>query len=506
MYTLISPEELRDNYSSMGSAFQNLEQNIFPIIYDHRNDEKGPDYLNIACDVATNEHGYSQEDFISRWNKYKEKRNTDKAAAGMVIHQADPAAARPSILPKNTDTSKTDSSLPIARKAKNDISTFVEAISKHFPIRYNELNQRGEIFINGHWRDISPSDGAIITQYCQDVYGISHRANMQDAILICQQTNIVNPLMDILTSLKWDGKPRTTLFLHDVMKCDDTPITREISQMIFTGGIRRAFEPGCKWDNVPILVGKQGSGKSTAVDLLGLGYSGLIKTFSGKEAIENIGGLWICEIGELSAVRKSKDIEEIKSFITTQSDKYRKPYAHYDEIIKRRCIFIGTTNSNAFLSDQTGNRRFFPVTVHSDGKAIWKHIDDIKEYIRQAWAEAVAQYHDGTLPTDYDHSIDSELNNTRNDYQSDDWKIGAIDSYLDSMTTGEKVCCLQLWIEACNLDQDKLTMGESRIIGEHLDNHPEWERMPGNKKPRFTISGRTTQQRAWIKKAPFPFP
>ena len=497
MFTQVSPEEIRQGFSDMGSAFQNLEQNIFPIIFDHSKDENGLVYLNTARDIAINEHGYSQQDFDSRWDLYQEKRKAEAdstPADGLIIHQADPAAAKP--------LDKSNLSIIQPKPAKGDISTFVSIISKHFNIRYNELNQRCEIRYGASenrnsWQEFSDVDEAAIAQYCQDSYGISNRSNLRDAILLCQYGFMANPLKEQLCKLVWDKKPRTAHFLHDVMKCDDNKVTREISQMIFTGGVRRAFEPGCKWDNVPILVGKQGSGKSTAVDLLGLGYSGLIKTFSGKEAIENISGLWICEIGELSALRKTKDLEEIKSFITTQYDKYRKPYAHNDTTIPRRCIFIGTTNSYAFLTDQTGNRRFFPVTVHSDGRLIWEHVEEIKEYILQAWAEAIEQYKQGKLPADYDHSIDSELNQIRNNYQNDDWKMGAIDSYLDSKKDGDKVCCLELWVDACELDKDKMTISDSRIIGEHMDNHPEWERL--KTKPRFTIHGHTTQQRAWIK-------
>lgn len=379
-------------------------------------------------------------------------------------------------------------------KISNDISSFVRIMESKFPIRFNEMRQRGEVFMCGHWHDISDSDEAIIARYCQDVYNISNKQNLRDAILISQRINTVNPLQDKLCSIVWDKIPRTKYFLRDIMKCDDNKLTRTVSQMIFTGGIRRAFEPGCKWDNVPIFIGKQGSGKTTAVSLLGLGYSGLLRTFSGKEAIENISGLWIAEIGELAAVRKSKDLEEIKSFLSSTEDKYRKPYAHNDIIIPRRCVFIGTTNSNAFLSDQTGNRRFFPVNVHSDGKEIWRDCDEINYYIEQAWAEAVEQYHDGSLPKDYDHSIDDELNVVRDNYQNDDWKLSLIDDTLGAMEPGEMVCCLQLWIECLGMDREKLTMSDSRIIGEHLDNLPDWERTPN--KPRI---GRFGQQRAWRK-------
>lgn len=401
-------------------------------------------------------------------------------------------------VPAAASDTDTDNNSDLVQKADNTISSFVKVIGKHFSIRYNELNQRAEIFRDGHWNDFSDTDEAIITQYCQDVYGISNRANMHDAFLICQRNNIVNPLTDILCSLEWDGKPRTKEFLHDVMKCEDSPITREISQMIFTGGIRRAFDPGCKWDNVPILVGRQGSGKSTIVDLLGLGYTGLVKTFSGKEAIENIGGIWIGEIAELSAIRKAKDLEEIKAFTANRADKYRKPYAINDSYFPRRCIFIGTTNSKAFLTDQTGNRRFFPVTVHSDAVKIYQNIEDIKNYILQAWAEAFSEYKAGTLPSDYDHSIDSELNTIRDDYLDDDWMLNEISSYLDGLQEGERTCVLYLWCEVLRLEKEKMTKGDSMRIGTFLDNHPDMERCKN--KPRFDFGGIHSQQRGWYKK------
>ena len=423
--------------------------------------------------------------------------STDQICSALEISTVD------LILKKDqADASENKSDISIVPpKASNNISTFADVIRKHFQIRFNDMSQRAEIF-DDHWRDYSDSDEAVIAQYCQDVYGISHRTNMRDAISICQQTNRINPLIEQLCSLVWDGKPRTRQFLHDVMKCDDNAVTREISQMIFTGGVRRAFEPGCKWDNMPVLVGGQGSGKTTIVDQLGLGYTGLVRTFSGKEAIENIGGLWIGEIDELSAMRRAKDLEEIKSFITAQCDKYRKPYAHNDVRLPRRCIFIGTTNSSAFLTDQTGNRRFFPVVVHSDGKKIWKHIDVIRDYILQAWAEAVAHYHDGSLPADYDHGIDSELNEMRQNYHDEDWKISMIDEYRDEKSDGEMTCILELWVNVCGMDKEKMTSKDRQTISEHLDNHQDWKRLPDNNRPRFHIRGenKLSQQRGWVKR------
>lgn len=86
------------------------------------------------------------------------------------------------------------------------------------------------------------------------------------------------------------------------------------------------------------------------------------------------------------AMTNVKASEAVKAYITRQEDNYRQPYQKYTTTIPRRCVFIGTTNNDRFLSDKTGNRRFYPVEAKANGYDILSREDEIKAYIQQCWA------------------------------------------------------------------------------------------------------------------------
>ena len=99
-------------------------------------------------------------------------------------------------------------------------------------------------------------------------------------------------------------------------------------------------------------------------------------------------GAWICELSELLGLTKAKEVEAVKSYITKLVDRYRRPFDRRTTDHKRQCIFIGSTNRSAFLTDKTGNRRFYPVEVHSSGYDLFDHEAEIRNDIIQVWAEA----------------------------------------------------------------------------------------------------------------------
>ncbi len=157
------------------------------------------------------------------------------------------------------------------------------------------------------------------------------------------------------------------------MKAEDNEYTREVSRLIFAGGIHRLYSPGCKFDDVPVLIGtSQGEGKSTIVRWLAIhdDHFTEVTEIDGQKGVEQLEGAWICEIAELLALTKAKEQEAVKSYIARLKDKYRKPWGKNTDELPRRCIFIGTTNNEQFLRDKTGNRRFYPVKVNSKGQFI----------------------------------------------------------------------------------------------------------------------------------------
>ena len=213
-------------------------------------------------------------------------------------------------------------------------------------IHYNEMLGCAEI----HGKEVerwTDADEAQSMRYIEEAFGLYSKDKHAAALRILFNERKYNPLRDIVDSIKWDGKERCAFFLRDWAKVDDEPYTREVSRLIFAGGIHRLYAPGTKFDDVPILIGiKQGEGKSSLIRFLAINdqYYGEVNLMEGQQAIEQLRGKWICEISELLALTKSKEQEAAKAYITRQVDSYRKPWDKNVSDLPRRCIMIGTTN------------------------------------------------------------------------------------------------------------------------------------------------------------------
>jgi hypothetical protein len=163
-----------------------------------------------------------------------------------------------------------------------------------------------------------------------------------------------------------------------------------VGKKFMISAVARALRPGCKVDTMLVLEGDQGAKKSSAARILaGPAYfSDNLPTMGTKDASDHLRGKWIIEVGELSAMQKS-EIESTKAFVSRQEEKFRPAYNRKEIIYKRRCVFIGTTNQVAYLRDETGNRRFWPVPIKTIDLAALKRDRDL------LWAEALYRYRKG---------------------------------------------------------------------------------------------------------------
>jgi predicted P-loop ATPase len=187
--------------------------------------------------------------------------------------------------------------------------------------------------------------------------------------------NSFHPVKDLLESLEWDGVTRVeTAFLRYLGADMPEAYLKQVTRKFFIALIKRIYQPGCKFDHIPVLEGEQGIGKSTFGRIL-VGdewFLDGLPELSDKDAALNLQGIWLCEMGELSSIYKSQ-IEITKAFITRQTDKLRPPYGHRRVDFPRANVFLGTTNSKDYLNDHSGNRRYWPVHVNKcDFKALAK--------------------------------------------------------------------------------------------------------------------------------------
>lgn len=225
-------------------------------------------------------------------------------------------------------------------------------------------------------------------------YGISAKAGAEEFIYHLQEFTAYEPLQEYMKVAgdAWDGVPRVRNLFIDLLGAEDNDNIRAFTELFFRGGVARTFNAGCKFDEMIVLVGGQGIGKSMLLQKLATQqefFNDSLTTFTGDESYMQIRNALIVEIAELSALRKSEDAEA-KKFISSTHDTYRTKFEKHATPKPRRCIFAGTTNNTEFLRDQTGGRRFLPIVCY--GSAPEKVANLSPEEVQQLWGEAYHLY------------------------------------------------------------------------------------------------------------------
>lgn len=252
----------------------------------------------------------------------------------------------------------------------------------------------------GEWKgpDWSDDDDASLRVYLEKVYRIYTPSKLNDALASVSHERTFHPIRDFLEGLpEWDGIPRLEEVLIDYLGAEDSVYVRAVTRKTLVAAVARVMHPGCKFDYMLVLVGRQGLGKSTLFTrLAGNWFSDSLSMadMRDKTAAEKLQGYWILEIGELAGFRKA-EVETVKSFLSRQRDIYRPSFGRRTVEHPRQCVIVGSTNNDTgFLRDSTGNRRFWPVNVNGvlDARAPWT----LNHYTaNQIWAEALQAWRDG---------------------------------------------------------------------------------------------------------------
>ena len=400
-------------------------------------------------------------------------------------------------------------------EVKNTIDNVV-LILEHDPrirgkFAMNEFTGRGEVLDALPWsrggkdgnRMWSDTDSNALYWWMEKTWGITGRGNIDSALMIHASLHAFNPVTDYLTSLKWDGQPRLDTLFIDYLGAEDTEYVRTVTRKCFVAAVARAMTPGCKFDNMLILCGPQGIGKSTILDKMSHGwFNDSIRTFEGKEASELLQGVWIIEVAELDAFRRT-DVACIKQFLSLTTDRYRQAYGRNVSEFKRRCVFFGTCNNTDFLQDTTGNRRFWPVDtrVNAPTKNVFTELTSAE--VDQVWAEAYVRFvtgeeiflsgdiaqvamerqeahrergmQEGVIIDFVNQQVPVDWSRWNVDRRRDFWTGGVKSDETIQLVDRQTVCAAEIWRELYGHSvDDKAKKSETREINAVLSSMPDW--------------------------------
>lgn len=399
-------------------------------------------------------------------------------------------------------------------------------------IGFNLFSQREVLLKDLPWRrvrdggkEFKDADESSLRHYLETLYDLSGKEKINDALTIVLQDNSFHPVKDYFKSLPaWDGVPRVDTLFIDYLGAEDCIYTREVTRKSLVAAVARIFDPGVKFDNMPVTVGPQGTGKSTILDRLGGQWFTDSFNFhmlkgDSKRGEEQIQGAWIVEIGELAGLGRA-DMESAKSFLSRREDKYRAAYGKRIGFNPRQCVFFGTTNNDEFLRDVTGNRRFWPLPT-DPGMAVKSVFTDLhRGEVDQIWSEAFVLYRRGE-PLFLSKEIDALAIQMQDMHTETDERVGMILDYLDTplpenwatlgvwerrnwlnsediqpagTTQRQVTCAAEIWIELFGGSVKDATRQNTKFINEVLRKAKGWEASKSNRK--FDFCG---VQRAFVR-------
>lgn len=295
------------------------------------------------------------------------------------------------------------------------------------------------------WTD---ADDLRATVWMQAVMGLN-KVGLQIVVSAVQHVAAVqrrNSVQDYLNGLVWDGTERLREWCADFLGCPQSEYSAAVGKNWLVSMVARAFRPGCQADHMPVLEGKMGRGKSTALEILGgQWYASLGQAFGSHEFQQAIQGVWLAEIPDMAGFQR-REHSAVIAAVTTRWDRYRASYGRRAEDHPRVTIFGATSESDDYLPESRGIRRYWPLRCHDI------NLDGLRDQRDQLFAEAMKSYVAGASW----HAMPEDEAKTEQEArrEEDPW-LEAIEQYcrLEDRVTAKSVMEHGLGLKAAQSDR-----------------------------------------------------
>lgn len=388
---------------------QALKKEIKAFSYRFSSNSKSAELANKIEDMLLDEYSKKEAAIfgadVLKEVKSLEMSNSDYKAL-LILGLTDQIALgiRPGSKQEVMDNMLTSKNGAINAKSRENVRLILTRDSHYSGLlRWNQFTEQAEYRKDSKTNNYVPVDDKFTNQLTDNIERYYRYTPSTQTVLagikLAALNNSYNPVKQRIESVKWDGKKRAATFFIDYLGADNSDYVKAVTETWLTGLVARAYNPGVKFDMVPVIDGAQGIGKSSLISLLSEPKyfdDSLMTMGVRKDDLIKVHAKWLIEIGELEAMNETS-ISRTKSFVTATSDSYRSPYGTINEDHPRKNVFIGTVNRTEYLHDLTGNRRFFP--IHCEIKRATKKLPRPGDYnnseILQVLAEAKTLYNNG---------------------------------------------------------------------------------------------------------------
>jgi putative DNA primase/helicase len=286
-----------------------------------------------------------------------------------------------------------------APKPLHTIRNLIEMLRRlRVTVRYNVIAKREEVLIPDQNFTIDNQANASLAWIVSMMKSVQMpTGNVQEFVNYIADQNIYNPVATWILSTPWDGKDRLSEMYKTVTCADEASdglLKEVLMKRWFVSAVAGAFEPnGLSAHGMLVFQGAQAMGKTywfkkLVPEHLKVRKDGLILKPDDRDSVKRAISYWLVELGELDGTFNKSDIAQLKSFMTADNDVMRLSYGRKESDFARRTLFFGSVNSDKFLVDNTGNRRFWSIECANIN---YKHDIDMQQF----WAQIYQLYKSG---------------------------------------------------------------------------------------------------------------